>query len=76
MKKWLLLALFLACTPFSSPRAQAPADKPVVKLDPALDALISPDAKLELVKGDFGFTEGIVWADQGNSGYTGYDIWR
>jgi hypothetical protein len=28
-------------------------DKPVVNLDPALDALISPDAKLELVKGDF-----------------------
>jgi sugar lactone lactonase YvrE len=35
----------------------------------SLDALISPDAKLELVKNDFGFTEGIVWVDQGNSGY-------
>ena len=69
MKKWLLLTLFLACTPFSSLRAQTPADKPVVSLDPALDALISPDAKLELVKNDFGFTEGIVWVDQGNSGY-------
>src|SRR6202166_3279175 len=69
MKKSLLLALFLTWTAFGSLRAQTPADKPVVKLDPSLDTLISPDAKLELVKNDFGFTEGIVWVDQGNSGY-------
>src|SRR5258708_36260007 len=46
--------------------AQAQGDKPaVVRLDPALDALVSPDAKLQLVKGGFGFTEGIIWVDQG-----------
>jgi gluconolactonase len=45
------------------------ADKPVVRLDPALDALVSPDAKLELVKGGFGFTEGALWVPQGKSGY-------
>ena len=28
----------------------------VVRLDPALDALVAPDAKIELVKGGFGFT--------------------
>ena len=69
MKKSLLLVFFLAWFASGSPLAQTPADKPVVKLDPSLEALISPDAKLELVKGDFGFTEGIVWVDQGNSGY-------
>jgi hypothetical protein len=69
MKKSLLLVFFLAWFASGSLLAQTPADKPVVKLDPSLDALISPDAKLELVKGDFGFTEGIVWVDQGNSGY-------
>src|ERR1700692_2140404 len=69
MKKSLLLALFLTWTAFGSVRAQTLADKPVVRLDPSLDALISPDAKLELVKNDFGFTEGVVWVDQGNSGY-------
>jgi gluconolactonase len=69
MKKSLLLALFLTWTSFGTLRAQTPAEKPVVKLDPSLDALISPDAKLELVKNDFGFTEGVVWVDQGNSGY-------
>src|SRR5215472_7676600 len=69
MKKSMLLAPLLVCLGVSSLQAQAPADKPVVKLDPALDDLISPDAKLERIKGDFGFTEGIVWVDQGNSGY-------
>ncbi len=69
MKKSLPLALLLAWFASGSVQAQTPVDKPVVKLDPSLDALISPDAKLELVKNDFGFTEGIVWVDQGNSGY-------
>src|SRR5712691_4363012 len=46
--------------------AQAQGDKPaVVRLDPALDALVSPDAKLQLVKGGFGFTEGIIWVEKG-----------
>ncbi len=45
------------------------ADRSVVRLDPALDALVSPDARLELVRGDFGFTEGTTWVPQGSSGY-------
>jgi len=69
LKKSLLLAVLLALITSASLHAQTPSDKPIVKLDPSLDALISPDAKLELVKGDFGFTEGIVWVDQGASGY-------
>ena len=42
---------------------------PVTRLDPALDSLIAPDAKLELVKGGFGFTEGALWVPRGDSGY-------
>ena len=53
----------------NSPRAQTPSDKPVVRLDPALDQLVSPDAGLEIVKSDFGFTEGVVWVARGRSGY-------
>jgi gluconolactonase len=61
---------FLAClATIVAASAQTPADKPVVRLDPALDALISPDARLELVRGDFGFTEGVTWVPQGQSGY-------
>ena len=45
------------------------ANQAVVRLDPALDALVSPDAKVELVKGGFGFTEGPVWMQQGKTGF-------
>jgi gluconolactonase len=49
--------------------AQSADDKSVVRLDPALDALVSPDAKVELIKGGFGFTEGPVWVQKGKTGY-------
>jgi len=49
--------------------AQPAEDTAVLRLDPALDALVSPDAKVELVKGGFGFTEGPVWVQEGNGGY-------
>jgi gluconolactonase len=41
----------------------------VSRLDPGLDALVSPDAKVELVKGGFGFAEGPVWVQRGKIGY-------
>ena len=40
----------------------------IVKLDPALDAIVSPDAKLETVGDRFGLTEGPVWIRDG-AGY-------
>jgi gluconolactonase len=49
--------------------AIAAAQAAVVRLDPALDTVVAPDAKVELVKGGFGFTEGPVWKTEGNSGY-------
>ena len=49
--------------------AQPASDQTVLRLDPALDALVSPDAKVELVKGGFGFTEGPVWVQKGKRGY-------
>jgi gluconolactonase len=48
---------------------QNSSGNPVVRLDPALDRLVSADAKLELVKGGFGFTEGALWVPQSKSGY-------
>ncbi|HYU69722.1 MAG TPA: hypothetical protein VEL09_10385 [Burkholderiales bacterium] len=58
--------LFAATLGACGASAQAQGDKPaVVRLAPALDALVSPDARLQLVKGGFGFTEGIVWVEQG-----------
>jgi gluconolactonase len=43
-----------------------PLDKPVERLDPALDRIIAPDAKLEILKDDaFNFTEGPAWMPEG-----------
>ncbi len=54
---------------FSHAFAQPVSDKSVIRLDPALDALVSADARLELVKGGFGFTEGCLWVPKGRHGY-------
>jgi gluconolactonase len=55
---------------------QLAADKLVVRLDPAFDTLISPDAELQKIKGGLGFTEGITWVQRGNSGYVLFsDMW-
>ena len=71
MKKlWMpVVILFVAITGVRVATAQKPSDRAVVRLDPALDALVSPDAKLEVVKGGFGFTEGALWVQKGKSGY-------
>ena len=41
----------------------------IIRLDPALDALISPDAKIEKLKDGFGFLEGPVWVHSSKPGY-------
>jgi len=50
---------------------QTPADRPfsIVRLDPALDDIIDPGAKPELIGDRFGLTEGAVWIQEGASGY-------
>ena len=67
MRLWLALAVLFA----ASISAQAPAPRPfsVVRLDPALDAIISTGAKLEILGEHFGLTEGPVWIQENGSGY-------
>jgi gluconolactonase len=60
------LAVVLAS---ASADAQPAGDTSVLRLDPALDAIIASDAKVELVKSGFGFTEGPVWTQNGREGY-------
>ena len=68
------LAVVVGCSPqnASAPARTAAADSAlarpadtsgfaIVKLDPALDAIVSPDAALETVGDRFGLTEGPVW---------------
>jgi gluconolactonase len=64
-----LLIVAAACVLAGSFAFAQSTNQAVVRLDPALDALVSPDAKVELVKGGFGFTEGPVWVQKGKEGY-------
>jgi gluconolactonase len=38
----------------------------IIRKDPALDTILSPDAKIEKLAGGFQFTEGPVWVREGN----------
>src|SRR6266852_5179599 len=51
--------------------AQSPTAGALVKLDPSLDQIFSPDAKLELLKGEGSFEggEGPLWIQRGESGF-------
>lgn len=70
MKYGIALVLLAACGGLI---AQGPAlvERPfkIVRLDPALDDIIAPDAKLETLGEHFGLTEGPVWIQEGNSGH-------
>jgi len=71
--KSLLLTLILIISAFALLNAQAPGGTPfrIEKLDPALDDIITPDAKLEILGDRFALTEGPVWipAAAGQDGY-------
>jgi len=53
------------------PAAQQPVERPfkIIRLDPALDQIIEPNAKLETLGEHFGLTEGPVWIKQSDNGY-------
>ena len=76
--KLYLPSLFLAATvamvmvPRATVEGQAPPQNTIVRLDPALNAIVPSGATAELLKGDyFGAIEGPVWADDPStsSGY-------
>lgn len=49
----------------------APTPKPfsITRADPALDAIIAPDAKPEVLASGFGINEGVLWINDGGRGY-------
>src|SRR5579862_9481492 len=72
MKKTVLplavALLAIGCSSSTNP-ASVPAKETsgvgsIVRLDPAFDALVPPDAHIEKLAGDFQFTEGPVWRPQ------------
>ncbi len=74
-----LLAVIIGCSQPNAPQA-VPASGAttslakasgfaIVKLDPALDAIVSADASLDIIGDRFGLTEGPVWVQEGASGH-------
>ncbi len=69
MKKMVMLVLVVLSAGLARMGAQTSGGAFVARLDPALDEIISADAKLETVRSDFGNAEGPNWIQQGKSGY-------
>lgn len=80
IQRWLYPLVLVALTGVAVAVAAAPTPpgvagpavaKPfaIERDDPALDAVIAPDAQLKLLGDRFGITEGPVWVPQGDSGY-------
>jgi len=63
--------LVLLCCVRAQAQGQALVDRPfqIQRLDPALDEIIAPNAKLEVLGEHFGLTEGPVWIPEPRGGY-------
>jgi gluconolactonase len=66
---WIALPFIILTVSSAWLLAQAPASLPtaprIVRMDPALDAIVSSSATIERVAGGFGFVEGPVWTRDG-----------
>ena len=71
MKRLLMIAFCFTVAWMGLASAQSSnRDGVVIRLDPRLDEIVSVDARLEVLAADyFGFTEGTVWIQEGQSGY-------
>lgn len=67
-----LVALTLALRIVEAQQGTPPAvERPfkIIRMDRALDAILSTEAKLEMLGDRFGLTEAPVWVQEGQSGY-------
>jgi gluconolactonase len=67
------LASAVGAQPAPAMRGDGPPPAPepfrITRMDPALNTIVAPDAKLELIASGFGLNEGPVWVRDGASGY-------
>jgi gluconolactonase len=71
---WTALAVWLGLASANAqpaPQGGTPQPFRITRADPALDALIAPDAKIKTVASGFGFADGPVWI-RGSKGAPGY----
>lgn len=57
----LLFSVAVSVVLSPAPMSAQPPARTIERLDPALDALVAPDAKIELLAEGFDWTEGPVW---------------
>src|ERR1700676_2908016 len=69
MKYKMLACVAIAVVFFASARAHAQNFGEVIRVDPAADAIIPADAKVEKLAGDFQFVEGPIWVHSKGQGY-------
>jgi gluconolactonase len=69
MKNKMLALVAAAVVFFAITTARAQNFGEVVRVDPAADAIIPADAKVEKLAGDFQFVEGPIWVHSKGQGY-------
>lgn len=71
MTRWLTLVGICGAMVVATASGQAPGGTPfrVERLDPALDAIVAPDVRLETLGDRFALTEGPVWVHAAAGGY-------
>ena len=69
MKKKMLALLAIAVVFLVGTRTQAQNYGEVVRVDPAADAILPQDARVEKLAGDFQFVEGPIWVHSNGQGY-------
>lgn len=72
-KTWLLILVFVSSMSFVTSRPRPVGAQQTLgeieRLDPAFDALLPSDAKIEVLAKGFTWTEGPVWVPQKDGGY-------
>jgi len=72
--RFIVRSALAACLGLSIANAQAPEPAhpfSITRSDPALDAIVAPDAKVKTVASGFGFIDGPVWI-KGHDGQPGF----
>src|SRR5260370_34890789 len=69
MKKKMLAIVAATVVVMAGARARAQNFGEIVRVDPAADAIIPQDAKVEKLAGDFQFVEGPIWVHSKGQGY-------
>jgi gluconolactonase len=64
MKKWFSIAIIAVLAGCSNNKQNYPTTGTWEKYDPALDSIISPDAKAEIIADGFDWSEGPLWIEK------------